>query len=241
MRNRLTSLLFSLCIAAVFVPAIAAPTGMPLGLKEMWDAGDKAYSEKNYKQAAEWFDKASKYSDFAAQPKDRRAELYRSYGRALVGSEQFAKAIEPLNRSIDLIDQLEGDQRVKSGLNSEAYGLLSGAYAGQKMYREAAEYSLKELNAYKERFPEHKGNGLLEAKIGGWGVTAVPTRLVSKSWFRLPFSIGTAVTTLQNPNFYFFPLVGVLQACDSGSVSESLKNLVPVAFFGQNHCHNPIS
>lgn len=168
MRNRLTSLLFSLCLAAVFVPAIAAPTGMPLGLKEMWDAGDKAYSEKNYKQAAEWFDKASKYSDFAAQPKDRRAELYRSYGRALVGSEQFAKAIEPLNRSIDLIDQLEGDQRVKSGLNSEAYGLLSGAYAGQKMYREAAEYSLKELNAHKERFPEHKGNGLLEAKIGGW-------------------------------------------------------------------------
>lgn len=168
MTKRSVCLLVSLYAAAVLCPAFAAPTGLPVGLDAMWKAGDKAFEENHYKDAAGWFEKASKYSDIAAQPKERRSDLYKSYGRALVYSEQFEKAIPALTTSLDLIDQTDFSAQVKAGAKSETYGLLSNAHAGLKKYYEAAEYSLKELEARKTRFPEHKSNGLNEAKIGGW-------------------------------------------------------------------------
>lgn len=168
MTKRVVSLFVSLYAAAVVAPAMAAPTGMPVGLDAMWKAGDKAFEEKHFKDAVGWFEKASKYSDLMAQPKDRRAQLYRSYGQALVYAELFDKAIPQLTTSIDLIDQTEFSTQVKEGQKAHAYGLLADAYAGKKKYYEAAEYTLKQLNAQKTRFPDIKSNGLLEAKIGGW-------------------------------------------------------------------------
>lgn len=168
MTKRALSLFLILCATTLVSPALAAPTGEPIGLEAMWKAGDKALEEKHYKDAAAWFDRASKYSDFMAQPADRRAQLYKGYGQALLGCDQPDKAIPQLTRSLELFDQVDGTTQVKEGLKAHSYGLLGEAYAAKKSYYEAAEYTLKQAEALRTRYPDQKSNGLLEAKAGGW-------------------------------------------------------------------------
>ena len=168
MTKRALSLFLVLFATAVLTPALAAPTGEPIGLAAMWSAADKALEEKHYKDAAAWYERSSKYSDLMAQPADRRAQLYKGYGKALLYCNEYDKAIPQLTRSLELYDQLEGSMQVKEGLKAHSYGLLGEAYAAKKKYYEAAEYTLKQLEAQKTRFPDQKTSGLLEAKVGGW-------------------------------------------------------------------------
>ena len=168
MTKRALSLFLVICAIAVINPALAAPTGEPIGLAAMWDAADKALQEKHYKDAAAWYERASKYSDLMAQPADRRAHLYRGYGQALLYFDQYDKAIPQLTRSLELFDQTDASTQVKEGQKAHGYGLLGDAYAAKKNYYEAAEYTLKQAEAMRTRYPEEKSNGLLEAKAGGW-------------------------------------------------------------------------
>jgi len=172
--------LVALFIAGLSLGAPAFADKLPIGLEAMWDAGDKAFQEKHYSDSVGWFEKCVAYADFVKQPKSRRAALYRKLGRALVESGKFDKAMEVLNRAIDLQDQdfaeqiasTEGrDSSIKIAremANSEAYDALSAACAGQHRYQEAAEWLIKEQNAHMQAFSQVPSSGLLECRIGGW-------------------------------------------------------------------------
>ena len=181
---------------SLWAPAFADK--LPIGLEAMWDAGDKAFQEKNYSDSAGWFEKCVAYADFVKQPKSRRAALYRKLGRALVESGKFDKAIETLNRALDLQDQVFAEQAGASGgladstnktaremANTEAYDALSAACAGQHRYQEAAEWLIKEQNAHRQAFSQVPSSGLLECRIGGWywkaGMKAPAEKWLSKA------------------------------------------------------------
>lgn len=153
---------------------------LPIGLDAMWNTGDKAFQEKHYSDAVGWYDKCVAYADFLKQPKDRRAALYRKLGRALVEAGKFDKAMEVLNRALDLQDQVyteevarnpAGESSAKAARemgNLEAYDALSAACAGEKRYQEAADWLVKKWNFNKLVFPQVTSDGLLESRIGGW-------------------------------------------------------------------------
>lgn len=169
MNKRTVSLLLGFCLLSGLVLGPAARCDdLPIGLDAMWKAGDRAFEEKHFKDAAGWYEKVAAYGDFVKQPKSRRAQFYQDYGRALVYSEQFDKAIDALNRSIDLVDQTGADRPVKEAEKSSTYDLLAAASAGKSKYLDAAEWLVKESVSRKERFPNIKSDGLLECRIGGW-------------------------------------------------------------------------